>query len=225
MRLLVVEDDPVISEILQEGLTEAKYDVDLARDGDAGLQMALAGEYGAIVLDVMLPGRDGFQVCAALRARRNQTPVLMLTARDAVPDRVRGLEGGADDYLLKPFDFTELLARIRALLRRDKVHRTRTIQIADLEIDTVTSQVRRAGKEIHLTPREYQLLEALALNEGRTLTREMILERVWRDEASYSNTVDVHITFLRKKIDAGFSPKLIHTVHGKGYVLRAEGTS
>jgi two-component system copper resistance phosphate regulon response regulator CusR len=144
----------------------------------------------------------------------------MLTARDEVEERVRGLELGADDYLAKPFAFSELLARVRALLRRDKVHRTRVIRIADLEIDTTARRVRRGGAKIPLTPREYALLEALAANEGRTITREAILEQIWRDDESYSNTVSFHVASLRKKIDAGHDPKLIHTVHGIGYVLR-----
>jgi len=173
---------------------------------------------------VMLPGADGWEVCAALRARRDTTPILMLTARDAVEDRVRGFETGADDYLSKPFHFAELLARVRGLLRRDKIHRGRIIRIADLEIDTTAGLARRAGQEVHLTPREYTLLEALAASEGRVLTREMIQDRVWRDEESYSNTVDVHITYLRRKIDADHPVKLIHTVRGAGYVLRGPET-
>jgi DNA-binding response OmpR family regulator len=152
---------------------------------------------------------------------RDPVPILMLTARDAVEDRVRGLDVGADDYLPKPFDFDELLARVRALLRRDKIHRTRVIQIGDLTLDTAATRVWRAGQEIRLTPREYTLLEALAANEGRVLTRDLIQTRVWRDEESYPHTVDVHINSLRRKIDAGHEAKLIHTVHGLGYILRS----
>ncbi len=219
-RILLVEDDEVIAEVVKQGLEEARFSVDVAADGDEGLERALAGDYQLFILDVMLPGRDGFALCREIRQRRIAAPVLMVTARDAVPDRVQGLELGADDYLSKPFDFTELLARVRALLRRDRVHKGRVIKVADLEIDTATHQVTRAGQDIRLTPREFQLLEALAANEGRVLTREVIQERVWLDEEAYSNTVDVHITFLRKKIDAGFEPKLIHTVHRLGYTLR-----
>lgn len=224
MRILLIEDDETIASLIREGLQESRFDVDWAPEGAGGLDMALAASYDLIVLDLMLPGRDGWSICRELRARRMTTPILMLTARDAVEDRVRGLESGADDYLPKPFDFSELVARVRALLRRDKVHKARVIQIADLEIDTAAATVRRAGQEIHLTPREYQLLEALAVNEGRVLTREMVQERVWRDDESYSNTVDVHITFLRKKIDAAHEVKLIQTVHRAGYMLRGPGS-
>ncbi len=221
MRILLVEDEAAIAAVVRRGLEEARFAVDVAEDGETGLRLALERAYDLIVLDLLLPKRDGWSVCAELRARRNTTPILMLTARDAVEDRVRGLETGADDYLPKPFAFPELLARVRALLRRDKLHKGRLIRIADLEIDTAAARVRRGGEEIHLTPREYTLLEALALNEGRVLTREVIQERVWRDEESYSNTVDVHIAVLRKKIDAGRPVKLIQTVHGLGYTLRA----
>src|SRR5437763_1178090 len=171
----------------------------------------------------LVPGtgsRDGWSVCEALRIRRNPVPILMLTARGAVEDRVRGLNTGADDYLPKPFDFNELLARVRALLRRDQIHKSGSLQIADLEIDSTTRQVRRGGRELVLTPREFSLLEALARNEGRTLTREHILERVWGDDESYSNTVSFHVASLRKKVDTEDAVKLIHTVHGIGYVLR-----
>lgn len=223
MRILLIEDDETIASLIRSGLEEARFDVEWAPEGAGGLDKALSAGYDLIVLDLMLPGRDGWSICRELRARRVTTPILMLTARDAVQDRVRGLEAGADDYLPKPFDFTELLARVRALLRRDKVHKSRVIEVGDLEIDTATATVRRAGQEVHLTPREYQLLEALAANEGRVLTREMIQERVWKDDESYSNTVDVHITFLRKKIDASHEVKLIHTVHRAGYMLRGPG--
>jgi DNA-binding response OmpR family regulator len=224
VRVLVIEDDALIARVIKKGLEEARLSVDLAHDGDTGLGMALAQPYDLLVLDVMLPGRDGWSVCEALRSRRSTVPILMLTARDALEDRVRGLETGADDYLPKPFAFPELLARARALLRRDKIHKTRVIRIADLEIDTAAGRVRRGGREVSLTQREYTLLEALAANEGRVLTREAIQERVWMDEESYSNTVDVHIGQLRKKIDASHSLKLIQTVHGLGYVLRGPET-
>jgi DNA-binding response OmpR family regulator len=168
----------------------------------------------------MLPGMDGWAICRELRERRRGVPILMLSARDAVPDRVRGLDLGADDYLPKPFEFPELLARVRALLRRDKVHRTRVIRVADLVLDTGQRQVTRAGKDIALSRREYDLLEALAGHQGQILTREVIQERVWADEDSYSNTVDVYIGLLRKKIDNGHAQKLIQTVRGVGYTLR-----
>lgn len=224
MRLLIVEDDRVIAALLRRGLERERFEVDVAEDGPTGLRLAQAAGYGLVILDVMLPGQDGWEVCKTLRARRNITPILMLTARDGVDDRVKGLETGADDYLSKPFDFKELLARVRALLRRDKLHRARVVRVADLEIDTTAARVYRAGREIQLTPREYALLEALAANEGRVLTREMIQDRVWMEEEGFSNTVTVHVGNLRKKIDAAHDVKLIHTVHGFGYTLRAPET-
>jgi DNA-binding response OmpR family regulator len=221
VKILVVEDETGIARMLKQGLEEANYVVDVARDGQVGLQMALDNNYHLILLDVMLPGRDGWSVCEELRSHRNRVPILMLTARDAVNDRVRGLDSGADDYLPKPFDFQELLARVRALLRRDKIHRTRVIRVADLEIDTAQRRVTRAGQEIHLTNREFELLEALAAHEGKVLSREAIQERVWMNEESFSNTVNVYIGMLRKKIDSGHDVKLIQTVHGVGYTLRS----
>jgi two-component system copper resistance phosphate regulon response regulator CusR len=224
MRILLIEDERPIAAVVKRGLEGARFAVDTAEDGETGLRMALGGDYALIVLDLMLPKRDGWSVCETLRARKVTTPILMLTARDGVEEKVRGLETGADDYLPKPFDFNELLARVRALVRRDKVHKARHIRVADLEIDTAAARVKRSGQEIHLTRREYTLLEALAANEGRVLTRDAILDRVWMDEESYSNTVDVHIGLLRKKIDAGHDVKLIHTVHGVGYSLRGPET-
>lgn len=220
MRILVVEDDPVIAGLLRKGLEQAHFEVEVAGDGQKGLAAAREADVGLIILDVMLPGMDGWAVCRGLRERRVITPILMLTARDSIDDRVKGLEGGADDYLTKPFDFKELLARVRALLRRDKIHKTRIIRVADLEMDTAARTVTRAGQDIQLTPREFSLLEALILNEGRVLTREMIQDRVWLDDESFSNTVNVHVAHLRKKVDAAHPVKLIHTVHGVGYTLR-----
>ena len=220
MKILIIEDEAAIAKVTKRGLEQAHFSVDVAGDGRIGLEMAIEHSYHLIILDLMLPGMDGLAICAALRERRDRTPLLMLTARADVSDRVKGLETGADDYLTKPFDFAELLARVQALLRRDKVHKSRIIRIDDMEIDTGMRRVTRAGKEIALSQREYQLLEALAANEGQTLTRDAILERVWMDEESYSNTVDVYIGLLRKKIDADFSIKLIHTVRGLGYAIR-----
>jgi DNA-binding response OmpR family regulator len=220
MRILLVEDDDVIAERIKTGLEKARFSVDVADDGETGLRMAREGSYSLLILDLMLPGRDGWSVCEALRLRRNPVPILMLTARGGVEDRVRGLNTGADDYLPKPFDFTELLARVRALLRREHLHKAERVRIGDLEIDSSARQVWRRGQELPLTPREYSLLEALARNEGRPLTREHILERVWGDDESYSNTVSFHVASLRKKVDADHDLKLIHTVHGVGYVLR-----
>jgi len=221
MKILVIEDADVMAQLVKSGLEEAGYTVDLAPDGESGLRMAGGGSYALIILDLMLPKRDGWSVCAAIRSRPDPLPILMLTARDAVDDRVRGLEIGADDYLPKPFDFSELLARVRALLRREKLQQGRVLRVGDLEIDTGASRVRRAGREIHLTPREFSLLEGLAANEGRVLTREMIQERIWMDDQSYENTVNVHVSSLRHKIDAPHEVKLIHTVYGLGYTLRA----
>jgi DNA-binding response OmpR family regulator len=220
MRILIVEDDTAIAGMIRHGLEDAKFQVDQAADGADGLRMATEVSYGLIILDLMLPKLNGWRVCEELRSRRNRTPILMLTARDAVDDRVRGLDAGADDYLPKPFDFKELLARVRALLRRDRVHRTRIIRVDDLEIDTAQHRVVRAGTEIGLSRREYDLLEALAANEGRVLSREAIQERVWMNEEATSSTVDVYVGMLRKKIDATYPVKLIHTVYGVGYTLR-----
>lgn len=221
MRILLIEDEVPIAEVIKQGLEQAGYSVVVAHDGVSGLKEAQAARFSLLLLDVMLPGLDGWQICRTLRQERDTTPILMLTARDSVPDRVRGLDLGADDYLPKPFDFSELLARIQALLRREQSHKARMIVIADLEIDTRLRQVTRAGQEITLTPREYTLLEALAGREGQALTREVILERIWYDTESLSNTVDVYVGLLRRKIDSAHPVKLIHTVHGVGYMLRA----
>lgn len=221
MRLLVVEDDFEIASEIARTLKGDGHNVDVLHNGDEVLQTVAANSYSLIVLDIMLPGKDGWSICRELRNRREGTPVLMLTARDSIDDRVRGLEDGADDYLVKPFDARELLARVRALLRRDKVVRTGIIQVADLEIDSGAHRVTRGGDEIRLTPREYSLLEALARNVGRTLTRDAILERVWNSEENTENAVNFHVTSLRKKVDAGRDAKLIHTVHGFGYVMRS----
>lgn len=221
MRILLVEDDAVIADQIEQALRNEKFQVDLVWDGERALERASEEPYALIILDIMLPRKDGWEVCRELRAMKIMAPVLMLTARDAIDDRIKGLETGADDYLVKPFDIRELLARIHALLRRDKVHRTGKVRIADLEIDTHAHSVVRSGHEIKLTPREFDLLNALASNEGRTLTRQVILERVWNNEESLEGSVNFHITALRKKVDAPFASKLIHTVHGIGYVLRA----
>ena len=221
MRLLLVEDEVGIAVRIQESLEEARYTVDWARNGLEALALAEEREYAAIILDLMIPGVDGWKVCETLRLRRNTTPILMLTARGALEDRIRGFEIGADDYLPKPFEMPELRARVRALIRRAGIHRTRLIRIADLEIDTEARRVRRSGQEIALTAREYTLLEALARNEGRVLSRETILDRVWNDEESVSNTIAVRIRQLRQKVDEGHAVRLIHTVYGQGYVLRA----
>lgn len=225
MRILLIEDEDDIAEAVRRGLEKAAYRVDVAATGEEGLQLAAEGRYALLLLDVMLPDMDGCRLCERLRRARNRLPVLMLTARDAVSDRVRGLEAGADDYLVKPFDFTELLARVRALLRRDKVHKTRLIEIGDLCIDTTARRVSRAGNSILLSPREYALLESLAMAEGRVLTRDVLQETVWGSEDVYPNTVDVYIGHLRRKLEQKTATRLIHTVHGIGYRLEAENTN
>jgi DNA-binding response OmpR family regulator len=220
VKILLIEDDEPIAEVVKQGLEDAYYSVDVAAEGPEGLRLAQEGDYALLIVDIMLPGMDGLSITEALRRSRSPLPVLMLTARDALDDRVRGLEAGADDYLGKPFEFPELLARVRALLRRDKVQRTRIVQVLDLEVDTVSRRVTRAGQEILLTPREYALLEALVTREGTVLTREFIQERVWLDDESYSNTVDVCIAQLRKKVDSAHEAKLIQTVHRAGYTIK-----
>jgi DNA-binding response OmpR family regulator len=219
MRILLIEDDAPMARVVQRGLEMAHFTVQTATDGATGLEMARSQTYRLLILDLMLPKIDGWRICQMLREDGNDVPILMLTARGSIEDRVQGLELGADDYLPKPFAFPELLARVRALLRRDKKHKTRLIRVADLEIDTAQWRVTRAGVEIKLTHREYELLEALASREGQVLTRETIQERIWMDEESYSNTVDVHIGQLRKKIDTGHDVKLIQTIRGVGYAL------
>jgi len=220
MKILLVEDDEPIAEAIQQGLEDARYSVDCAYDGAQGLTLAKEGRYGLLIVDIMLPGLNGLNLTKELRQRRMAVPILMLTARDTLDDRVIGLETGADDYLSKPFDFRELLARVHALLRRDKVYKSRVIHVADLEVDTLTRRVCRSGQEILLTPREYALLEALVARQGTVITREFIQEQVWLDDDSYSNTVDVCIAQLRKKVDALYSRKLIQTAHRAGYLIK-----
>ena len=220
MRVLLIEDDRKAAKLLAKGFQEEGFVVDVAPTGEAGEEQAAVNEYDVIVLDWLLPGKDGLAVCQALRARDISTPILMLTARGSLSDRVNGLTTGVDDYLTKPFAFAELLARIRALLRRSRTARPAVLRVADLTLDPASRRVTRAGVAIGLSHREYELLEALAGHEGQVLTREVIQERVWMDEDSYSNTVDVYIRLLRKKIDVGHDQKLIHTVRGTGYTLR-----
>lgn len=222
MKILIVEDDVEIASALREGLDEAGYATHVVRDGERALRVAEVGDHALIVLDLMLPSMNGLEVCRRLRAARINVPILMVTARDAVPDRITGLDAGADDYLVKPFDLEELLARVRALLRRENSVKSSRIEIDDLVVDVQAKTAARAGVEIPLTGREYTLLEALATRSGQILTREAIQERVWSDEHSVSNTVDVCIKNLRKKVDGNHDRKLIHTVYGLGYVLRTE---
>ncbi|MHB0871064.1 MAG: response regulator transcription factor [Chloroflexota bacterium] len=221
MRILVVEDEKQLANVLKRGLQEQGYAVDLACDGEDGLALAEIPEYDLIVLDVMLPGLSGFEVARALRARRVNTPILMLTARDAVDDRVAGLDAGADDYLVKPFAFRELMARMRALLRRDERVKDPVLRVGDLEVDTVSHEVRRAGRFVPMTSKEYAVLEYLVRNPNRVLTRTQIAEHIWNcDFTAMSNVVDVYIRYLRRKLDEGREPKLIHTIRGTGYQLK-----
>lgn len=217
MRVLLIEDDEVISERLRRALTKEGYAVDQAFDGQEGLILAKTNEYAVILLDVMMPKRDGWSVVSALREGKNLTPVLMLTAKDAIEDRVKGLDSGADDYLVKPFSLKELFARIRALTRRNKIEKSTHIFVGDLEMDTVAKVVTLKGNPLKLTKREYTLLDALARNRGRVLSRDHIIEHVWNDDESVSNTVNFHVTALRKKIDEGRDKSYIETVHGFGY--------
>jgi heavy metal response regulator len=223
VRILVVEDERRIAAFIKRGLEEERYAVDVAYDGQEALDWAATVEYDLIVLDVLLPKKDGIRVCRELRDQGNKVPVLMLTARDAVEDRVRGLDSGADDYLVKPFAFQELLARIRALLRRQGEIRTTQLQVADLVLDTLTHRATRAGQVIELTAREYALLEFLMRHPRQVLSRTQIAEHVWGyDFFSTSNVVDVYIGYLRRKIDRGFEVKLIQTVRGAGYIIEGE---
>jgi len=220
MKLLIVEDEAKIAAYLRKGLTESGFSVEVAADGEAGLHLARAGCFDLIVLDVMLPGRTGWSVIEDLRREGHTVPVIFLTARDTVPDRVRGLELGADDYLVKPFAFSELLARIRTLLRRPPLRSQEQLSIADLELDLVRSDARRSGKSLGLTRQEFLLLSLFVRRKGEVLSRALIAEQVWdMNFDSDTNIVDVAIRRLRRKLDDPFEVKLIHTVRGLGYVL------
>jgi len=223
VRILLVEDEARVAGFIARGLREQTYAVDRAADGEEAVYLAAVNDYDLIVLDVMLPKKDGYAVCRELRAAGLRAPILMLTARDAVDDRVAGLDAGADDYLVKPFDFKELLARLRALLRRSGPPRPAVAQVADLKLDTASHAVERGGRRVSLTAKEYALLEFLVLHEGRVVGREQIAQHVW-DEAfdPLSNVIDVYVKRLRAKVDAGFRPRLIHTRRGEGYILTAE---
>jgi len=221
MRILVVEDEEKVASFIQRGLEAEHYTVDVAPDGDTGLARACEGHYDLLILDLMLPRRDGAAVLRELRARGHALPILLLTARAAVTDKVRGLDLGADDYLTKPFEFAELLARVRALLRRGTAGPAPILALADLALDPATREVTRAGRRIELTAREFALLEFLLRNPGRVLSRAVIAQHVWGVSFdTFTNVIDVYVNYLRRKIDADFEPKLLHTVRGAGYVLK-----
>ncbi len=223
MRILVVEDEKKVAKALKEGLEAEHYEVTVAHTGEEGFYLVSSQTFDLVLLDLMLPGRDGIEVLRTLRSRELQTPVFVLTAKDAVEDRVLGLDSGADDYLVKPFAFPELLARIRALLRRGRTDQALKLKLADLEMDLVTRKVIRTGKSIDLTGKEFELLEYLLRNHGHVVSREMLTRDVWQETSRVSpldNVIDVHITHLRHKIDDPFDKNLLHTVRGVGFILR-----
>jgi DNA-binding response OmpR family regulator len=225
VKVLVVEDEPKVAGALKEGLEADGYEVTLAHTGEEGFFQASTHTFDLIVLDIMLPGRDGIEVLQALRRQGAKLPVLLLTAKDAVEDRVLGLDAGADDYLVKPFAFAELSARMRALLRRNKGGSVEVLKVASLEADLVRRSVARADHQIELTAREFELLEYLMQNRGRVVTREMLARDVWKETARATpldNVIDVHIARLRRKIDDPFDQKLLHTVRGVGFMLHEE---
>lgn len=220
MRVLLIEDDVTIARLLKEGLEDESYAVDVVNDGSEGYRTAAADDYDVIILDIMLPGMNGYEVCRALRNDGNKTPILMLTARDTERDIVEGLDTGADDYLAKPFSFDVLLARIRALLRRPNEKLEEILQVGDLKLDPSSKKVTRASQEINLTAKEYGVLEYLMRNKGKVLSKEQIISHVWDFDADVlPNNVELFIMFLRRKIDKPFKSKLIHTVSGFGYKL------
>ena len=222
MRILLVEDEPRMANVIAKGLREQSYAVDVVHDGAAGLYQTSINDYDVIVLDVLLPERDGYEVCRELRKRGNSTPVLMLTARAAIDDRLTGFDAGADDYLTKPFSFRELLARIRALLRRESQLRPDILEIEDLVVDVASHRVSRADREVQLTAKEYALLEYLARRAGQLVSRAEIAAHVWDDAFDpFSNAIEVYINRLRKKIDGQHAKRLLHTRRGEGYILEA----
>ncbi|MBW6510426.1 MAG: response regulator transcription factor [Desulfuromonadales bacterium] len=221
MRILVVEDEQKVAGFIQRGLEEEGYKVELALDGEEGIEKGMTGAFDLILMDIMLPKKDGIAVIRELRENNIMTPVLCLTARDSVDDKVIGLDIGADDYLAKPFAFAELVARCRALIRRGTSDRGAEIHFADLRLDPVTHKVWRSGKEIELTSKEYALMEYFMRNPNKVLTRTMIAENVWDYSFdSFTNIIDVYVNYLRNKIDRDYDKKLIHTVRGSGYVLK-----
>jgi two-component system, OmpR family, copper resistance phosphate regulon response regulator CusR len=225
VQILVIEDEPKVGKALQEGLQVEDYDVTLATTGEEGFFLASSQPFDLIVLDILLPGRDGIEVLNTLRKRGMRVPVIMLTARDAIEDRVAGLDAGADDYLVKPFAFAELSARIRALLRRGKPETAAPLRIDTLEMDLIARTVSRDGARIDLTAREFDLLEFLIRNKGRVVSREMLAREVWKETSRATpidNVIDVHVARLRRKVDDQFKRRLVHTVRGVGFTVREE---
>lgn len=223
MRILLVEDEPSAALMLAKGLREQAYAVDVAADGEAALYQASINDYDLVILDVMLPLKDGIEVCNEIRAGGSTVPVLMLTARDSILDRIVGLDSGADDYLIKPFDFHELLARSRALLRRGKALHSEPITVADLEVDTRAKRVKRAGRQIQLTTKEYALIEYLARHADRVVGRAEIAGHVWDEKFDiFSNLIEVYVQRLRRKLDDGHELKLLRTRRGEGYMLTSQ---
>ena len=225
LRILVVEDEPKVAQALQEGLQSESYSVEVARTGEDGFFLANSETFDLVILDIMLPGRNGVEVLSAMRKQGLRMPVLLLTAKDAVEDRVLGLDAGADDYLVKPFAFPELSARVRALLRRNKPEAPLALQLEDLHMDLIARTVRRGVQELELTTREYEVLEYLIRHQGQVVSREMLARDVWKEVVRHSpldNVIDVHMVRIRRKVDEGFSTKLVHTVRGVGFVLKAE---
>lgn len=221
MRILIVEDEKKVAGFVRKGLEEETYAVDVAYDGEEGFHLASMNQYDMIILDLMLPKMEGLEVLTRLRDKKVTTPILLLTAKDAVEDKVEGLNKGADDYLTKPFAFSELLARVRSLLRRGQVETKTELQVGDLNLDMVSHKVSRNGEEIELTGKEYSLLEYFMRNEGKVLTRTMIAEHVWDyNFDTFTNVIDVYVNHLRKKIDKKYPSKLLHTLRGVGYVMR-----
>lgn len=226
MRILIIEDDAALASFIGKGLEAEHYAVDVTNSGDSGRGMALEFDYDLLILDLNLPGVDGVSILKSLRQRKPSLPVMVLTARSAVEDRVQCLDCGADDYLVKPFSFLELAARVRALLRRSPAPPASVLTVRDLRLDRIERRVERSGRRIELTTKEFALLEYLMRNAGRRLTRAMIIEHVWNlTFDSTTNVVDVYINYLRRKVDDGYSPQLIHTVRGVGYQLSPEGAA
>jgi len=225
MRILVVEDEAKVARALREGLQRQQYDVSVAPTGEEGFYLVSAEEFDLVILDIMLPGRDGLQILATVRKRGLRTPVLILTARDAIEDRVQGLDQGADDYLVKPFAFPELLARVRALIRRGRADQSSKLKFADLEMDLPGRKAKRSGKDLELTAREFEVLEYLLRHKEEVVSREMLAREVWKEisrDTPLDNVMDVHINRLRRKVDEPSDRKLIHTVRGVGFVLRED---